>query len=576
MFKKISKILYLNRWVFVFAFLIAILTAVPQMIQIRSLGESFEGIYPIFGSDDLYYLARGRDSIDAHSKLGNPYLFEYKNYPTIQFWIPDYFLARSLTLIGLDIFQSNIFFDGVFPFFLFILTFAVIYLSSRDRIISFAGAVFLHAGLFLELFGRSPSPQINFLFFLLVPLFLFNYFHTKNIRWAILLGVALGCLFYVYTYYWTFYFVYLFLLCTGIYLSKTGKEYLRGIFLSFVVACLLGVPYIVDMLHNVKIGEYADTMARLGMLSTHFPSGIRMVGSGALLFFLGAICLRKKIISKNIYAISLLSGVIAGPLVANHHIITGKNLEFSSHYWMPAVFWFVFFVCYVLSRIFSFENFKERKSLYIKILFIGIFIFSFRNAFYIAVRQSVVTEQIIDWQGYGEVMQWLDSNTDKDDVVFADDELSNLIPMYTHNNVFYSRFANLHFISNKEVENRFLINQYWNTLEYSDFVRYERSIWGTQFINAYAHNQSKNKVRRVLFLRQISYERLPQDAMRDIQHKYTVLKQEFFPVLVKPYRLDYIVWDTEKHADWNLDQYNFFTQVHEIDNFKIYSFDAPV
>lgn len=69
----------------------------------------------------------------------------------------------------------------------------------------------------------------------------------------------------------------------------------------------------------------------------------------------------------------------------------------------------------------------------VSLFLIGWIVFSMVSTVNAQIKPN---QQEIEWQKYGPILDWLRENTVKDSVVFANQELSSLIPAYTSDNVF--------------------------------------------------------------------------------------------------------------------------------------------
>ena len=76
-------------------------------------------------------------------------------------------------------------------------------------------------------------------------------------------------------------------------------------------------------------------------------------------------------------------------------------------------------------------------------------------------RHARVEVEEYSWQRYATTFDWLNTNTPKDSVVYADDDITRLLAGYTHNNIFYGAAVLLHFMPSDEVIDRFVINNYF-------------------------------------------------------------------------------------------------------------------
>lgn len=559
---KIIKEHYLA---FVLALFIGVITLVPQLLAIKNLGDRWQGVYPIVNDDEVYYLARGQEIVDGYYFLSNPYLYEHKDGSPMQFWLPDFLLAYPLKILNVPVVLGYKFYDFIWPVLLALLSYVIIFNLSGSKKLSLLGTAFLHVGMFLNLFNRSPSPQFIFIFWLALALFIILYEKTAHKKYLILSTLTFGLLFYMYPYYWTYYVILFFVYIILRFLFERKFAW-KNYFFLLLGGGLISIPYFISLWQSSKFPFYKESVVRLGLLYTHFPSGIRIVFFGLLILGFFIWSAYKKRLTLNNISLLILSGVLACIIAVNQHIITGKNLEFSSHYFHLSVAWYVFSFAYLISVWLPLRKNAVWLARSVSLFLIGWIVFSMVSTVNAQIKPN---QQEIEWQKYGPILDWLRENTVKDSVVFANQELSSLIPAYTSDNVFYAREANLFFISNNEIEERFILNHYWDDFT-DDFIKKnERSIWGTQFINNYIHNQSKNKVRKIFGLKLSQYERLPQVEIERIKKIAVELKNDDFFKLIKKFKIDYLIWD-KKNRELNS---KYLKEVAEINGMVIYKFD---
>jgi hypothetical protein len=409
----------------------------PQIYAINSAGSGFQGIYKSVANDDVYYRVRAKEVLDGHPTLGNPYIYEHKNENSMQFWLPDYLLAKPIGLFfGGDVnagFMFNMFF---LPIIVFLLTYLIFFSLLKDRLLSISGTLFLNGGLFFYILGRMPSPTFNIIFWLTAFYFLFKFSKSGGKIYGVLATLNFGFLFYVYTYYWTLFAVFL------VVFAVCGKLLLNGFKLKPYVFILgggfaIGIPYFLEMWQSSKLPYYGETLARLGMLDTHFPSGIKIVAMASILILLFLFLWKKKIIQPDTASVLLGSAVLSSAIVANQHIITGKNLEFSSHYWQQSAFCFAFLSLFFLNELFKNEKFSKWKKWGTTVVIIVAIFFAFTQMSDKIQEESYYDSLTLKWQNYAPAFNWLNNNAPKESVVFANSEASGFIPLYTSDNIYY-------------------------------------------------------------------------------------------------------------------------------------------
>jgi hypothetical protein len=120
--------------------------------------------------------------------------------------------------------------------------------------------------------------------------------------------------------------------------------------LSFFVAGVVAIPYFVLLLKSAALPDYHETLARIGMISTNFPSGRKMVLWGGLTLVAVLVSYWRGRWPRDRYFCWWVSAIMATMVVVNQHVITGQNLQFSSHYWQLSVFVYVFALAYLAGR----------------------------------------------------------------------------------------------------------------------------------------------------------------------------------------------------------------------------------
>lgn len=549
-----------RHWITIAASLIfGILMVLPFFYFQAKLGNNFKGILPEIVNDENFYYARVKDITDGHPFLSNAYLYEHKNGLPQQLFLAEWLLAQPIKIFNLNINTAHIIYNFLLPAVAFILAYLALFLVSRSRFLSIIFSVFLFFGLYPLVLIRPVSPQFNFIFwltqFILLWLLIEN---QKSFKILFLNILNFGLLFYIYPYYWTFYLIF-FGFLVAVYFWGNRE-------LAFKIAAIaaggliLAIPYFYFNYLSARLPYYAETLTRLGMIYTHFPSGIRIIFYTVFGLALFGLALWKKIIHLDAKAIFFISGILASVIAVNQHLLTGKNFEFSSHYEMGAIFFLVFAVAYLMS--------KYNANLKI-ILSIIVFIFSALGIRDYSQRAFAIEKNAIERQNYAPIFEWLNKNTEKDSVVYANADLSRLIPVYTANNIFYVREANLFFISDTEVFDRFALNNFFEDFNKDFIVENERAIFGVRYIDAYGHIIQGNKLRRLLGIKPELEIGLPDKEMAEVINRAKELQGGDFIKELKKYKIDYLIWDKNKNPNWKINL-NFFSGIYSMNNIVIY------
>lgn len=561
-----------NHWIAILiSIVLSLLMVWPFFYFQTTLGDDDSGILNQIIDDEIFYMARIKDVIDGHSTLGNAYLAEYKNQLPQQLFLSELLLAQLPKFFNLDMVQARILYNFILPAFAFILTYTAFYLIYPSRFWANFFSVLLIFGFYLFKFTRPVIPQFVFLFWITQFIFLWHLIkNSQNNKFLVLNIFNFGLLFYLYPFYWTFYLLFLVVL-SFLYFFKDrvlSKQYFKILTGGLIV----GFIYFYLTFLASRLPEYQETLTRLQLVFSHSPSEIKsVILSFGSLIFIGVLYWFKKIkMSKEM--VFFIAGSISVLTITNQNIITGQKFEFG-HYRMLAVFFLVFMVYYL------FNNFKisldlslgRRLNFKFKFLVAGLMVVvSIFSTFSYLKRVTVISQEDIYRQKYSPVFKWLNDNAILDSVVYANEEISSLIPVYTANNVFYSRYANLFIISDREVEKRFILSNFFEKLNPDFVASNERAIWGVRYVDRYGDAVQANKWRKILGVKLKDETRLPEEEINRILAKAGQIQSRSFEEGLKDFMIDYFVWDKNKDSNWRLDNQRFLESVFENRDFVIY------
>lgn len=556
--------------VLILAVVVASLTAFPQLIAEKRMGAAYQGVHPVVIDDQLFYLARAHETIDGHPTLGNPYLAEYKNVPGVQFWIPDMVLAYVSTLLG-GLRAGALVFDFVFPFLIILLSYAILFTLTRDRLLSVAFAALLDPGLFFAVFLRTPNPQL-FTVFLTAFLCLMFALVRASRRWAIAATLLGGSLFYIYPFYWTYWVVIVVVACVLAYLFMRETKAHRMLAAVLGGALVLGIPYFIQAYQAAKLSYYAESLQRIGVIATHFPSGIIILSYVAITLALMGWCWWKRLIPFSPLSVLVASAAAAGAVVVNQHVITGSNFYFAGHYKLLVTFMCVFGIAWCLSALLRRYVPEEYRALGRWAIASALILFACVRV--IAPVSSLATPHAADIaaQRYGPVVGWLDAHTKTDDVVYANQMLSPYIPAYTRDNVFYSTWADTSYLPQSEVEARFIGVHYFDpAFTRETITNAEIDALGAQYLGAYQHAVMINKVRKLFGLVPLQVERYPEARIQKLLDEARAVRASTFRNALQGRRVDYLVWDTVADPAWRVPQTPGLTRLYEANGVIVYS-----
>jgi len=551
-------------WVAVLvAVVFGILLAGPFILV--ATNESFTGVYPELANDQNFYLSRIQDVRDGFPMSGNTYIAEDKEVPPMNFLTGEFVEAKILDLFGLPTHASLILFPLLFGPIIFLLTYAIYISLGASRFWGLIGTLWLIGPAFFE-FARPVSPQFNFIFWLIAALVMIWFVKNRTWLWAGGVAVSVGVLFYLYPYYWTHLFAAYGLLF--LWLLFKDRATAIKVFAAGVGATLIGIPYGMLALSVRTLPEFEESMSRLGFVETHMPSGILMLlGSGFLLAVIMFIAYRLK---KADAALTASVVLLFGALIAmNQHVITGINMEFSSHYKMQIAFSNLFLACAALSC-FSFwhrlESARVKSVAFILILLV--FIPAVASAYIYAEKQ--LGEGALHRE-HGMLVSWLTENARPGESVYAPELVAIFIPAYTAQNVFYGRNANIAFMPDTEVIDRFIVQNFRADLTPEYIAEHEREVLGHGSINANSHALQKQKLLGLFGIEVDVPKRVPDDAIARIKERGEAVRSMPFVKALLPYKVDYFILERGKENQITPEDIAFAKPVFETEHFILYS-----
>lgn len=571
LFNALGRMFIRHAAIILLAIFFGALIVYPHIVAKFSYGIPFDSPSNNRIDDETLYFGRIQEVIDGYPTIGSPYLWEHKAKPPSPVFLGEYLSAQPIKLLDMGVVAGGVLYDAILPPILAILTYLCLFLISRRRDVAFLGSTFLLFGVAFTDFARLVSPQFNFLLWLTQFLLLYCLTTRELPRSKLIVLVSLaalnfGALFFIYTYYWTFFLAFL-----GIALFlffATGERTLGFRYLSVIIGGLIvAIPYFLILRAALLLPEYTETLRRIGMIDSHFPSGIFIVGVGSTLLILIAISLYRRVIAWDNTTIFFLSGVLAAITSVNQHVLTGKNLEFSSHYHLLATFWFVFTVSWLFSKlIVAMPRIRKFAIVLGAVLVIAL---SVRAHSDVSVWFEPPLERINENQ-YVPVLSWLRDHASRDEVVYAPSNFSALIPVYTSANVFYTHLVRLAFLSDNEVLDRFVLNHYFKTFDRDFAVENITYIFGVGYIDEALHTVQENKVRRLIGLAEKPVERVPEDLIQRILDRGRELQNGSFIEELKKYRIDYILWDTLQDPGAPFETMSELTYLDAVGQYRIY------
>ncbi|OGZ07003.1 MAG: hypothetical protein A3C13_04185 [Candidatus Lloydbacteria bacterium RIFCSPHIGHO2_02_FULL_50_11] len=504
-------------WGIVFAFFVGILVLAPQIIFIVNEGSHYKGFYMMKTESEPFYLARMHEFYDE-GRIGSPFLFEHKFYgPQFMPSGGETILAIPGKLLGISIPTLNLIYKFLLPAITFLLLYALIFRLTASYAWSIAGGLFFLVGSswlyainlshllrgdtgFFDgfVYNRPVHPQfdgiITFLYFNV----LLSAHKSQSIRWLIILGALLGLSFYTYFYSFTFFLALNFVFAFLWYFS--GKMVrVKNLTFATIGGLLIGTPQLLAIYAATQHANYALLASIQPPEYGHMPE----ISKNGLLVSLIFVAYFFRTKAEPVIGVIrehwlFLAGLLVTTfIVVNQQVITGVSL-FSGHYHhtfnIPI---FVIVLTFIASAIFLrlTQSYPRFKKIFSALPWIASGIFIATGIFIQYSSYQNWAPQTSREQRYMPAFSWLRGNTAKESVVMANEGLSQLIPVFTENNVMWSNIYAPGFLMPAD-RAQFTPE---NLLRSNDFLRYIKS---------------------------------------------------------SPYQLDYILWDKEADPQWAIDRFH--------------------
>ena len=341
-----------NHWIaIILAFIVGLIIVLPNFTSIYKT-ENFSGIYPMFNDDESYYLGITKEVYDGHYNSGNTFIKEHKERPALQVLFFEAIPAIGAKLLGFSVPELFVFNDFLLPFFGVILLYILIFSITGYKYIS-SILSFLFYFMFLASFNRPISPQLGFLVFLLGIFLVWKIVSKRhNIKTFLLLNAFLAAIFsslvYIYPFYWTAIIV-LYVISFLILIVKEGEftHFIKGFGIFSLISAFLLLPYGLSVLKAIGDPAFMEASMRNGLVFTHWPGAFFNVAF--ILFCFPIVYLLGSQIKDKKELLFCYSLILSGTALNWQNVITGKILQFSSHYYMITIF-FIFLIFSILGK----------------------------------------------------------------------------------------------------------------------------------------------------------------------------------------------------------------------------------
>ncbi|MEK7084201.1 MAG: hypothetical protein AAB932_03140 [Patescibacteria group bacterium] len=561
---------------------IGLLMSIPP-IYFHYFEPSYRGI-ELFGSDvEEIYVSQIREIYDGHYSFGNIYLADLKNSPYIQQSLSPAFVALLGVLLQVSAPAINILTKFFFPVIVSMLAYTLFKdLSKRTDtallltifvLLAPATLIFLNPADWYPLlahqelhgvnfqflaYARPINPEVSSIVFFAYLICVGRYFFSDTVstqarRWyGIAATVLLGVSFYTYFFAFTLLFGATGMLALWFLISRRWKMF-RKAFVVLFGACVLGIPYFMNVWKVMQSPYYRQVAQHLGAFDTHrFIVSKVWWGSFLALLFL---------YPRNDRFRPLFTALLMAAMVlTNQQVITGHMLPIPSHY-----HWYYIGPlggAILLRCLFMYiERFTSAR------IYAICFIAAFGLFFYSGILMQVQSYHaqrgiFVAKQRYADVVTMLEQQITPERVIFANSTISGLIPAYTRHNVYYHGGMGDFLVSEERRRHGYYVYLFLQGIDNGTVENY------------FSHPEHLDEAGALIFSMKYRvsngcYGCFPEKVRRDIISGYKdFLKNDFLGELSR-YPLDYVVWDSIADPSWHVERY-FHAKIYEKDGIIVY------
>lgn len=571
--------------------IILLLTTIPVLDTVLILGDSWQGIPPTFTDENFYY-ARVQTIVKGHLTGGNPYFIEHTNGPPLVLF-GGALLNAVPQLVGLSLNAALL-----FNFIIWSLLFATtLYWLLRELRVPPWLAVFVTILLYVESYAhvwRAVNLQTVYPFYFLFYIALLRLIRDQNRKNIILLALVTGATFYLYAYLWQAIGITLVLLFLYALLEKNWPL-LKTALISSVIGGVIGLPVLLYAYWLSHVSPYFwESVARLGLVNTHLPMAEVIYSGGwigIMLALLAMLYWRISVLRKDqefaqlatFFAISGLGLWV----MQGSNLITGKLLETGEHVRLLIVPWLVFSAIGIgiflwrrrasLSR-----GLQVLSAATLAAVLVVTIHYSFRDI--TPFLPSHINQE--SWQtaeSYAKPFAWLQETEKEPVVVWSDphDTAVTDLPIFTKHFTLYSWAGMLELVPEEEIQERFLISQYFNNPTVVDLK--SESVMSLylgrhDFPHAAKTIEREIKICKIIFFFDVNkgcgMTPTPQSLLgdkffADLESKFRTDIKPNIKMYLKKYHVSYILKDKKLDLQYRPEVLGA-TKVYNDDRFEIY------
>ncbi len=434
----------------IFAFFVGLITVAPHLIFIQQLGSEYKGLYPMKADAEYYYLSRIHAVYQGDFSV-NPYIFEQKHtLPKATLMFGDALLTLPGVILKISVPVLSLIYKFLLPFiatlvlyFLGLQIYSNKFWSVVTAVAVMCGYYFLYPTdlvsivKFKEVFSsfsdysRPIYPQLSSILFFLYLYVFYKALDTKTWKFFIWLGVLFGISFYIYFYAFTFIFALNLVSIVVFLLLKKNDLAIKFVWVK-ILGTVIGSYFIWNLYKVMQSALYPAFAKAEFMELTHKPV-ISTIWILTSLIFGGYLWFKKKKLEESLnttdyFFITLLITAFG---VVNQQVITGRLLQEGHYHWFFNIPIFILTLSYV-----GWNFVQNLNKKYVVLIGIFVLILSFYATGFVQWSSYKFNfSQGREDQRYVSVFDYLNTVSKKDDVVFANTEISPLVPIYTFDNV---------------------------------------------------------------------------------------------------------------------------------------------
>ncbi|MES3005125.1 MAG: hypothetical protein V4690_03395 [Patescibacteria group bacterium] len=565
---KIINTLRDHVWAFTLSVLVGFVMVFPQVITVVNLGEEYNGIYIMKMDAEEHYLARMQEFLDFRS-LNNPFLFEGKGLsPSSSFTISESLLSLPLVFGVGSVPSVNLIYKFILPIILCLAFYFLMFRITQDKLWSLGFSITTILGytvltssgikdiLFFNfqnfpanMYARPVNPAFSSIFFVGYLHLLLSVFRKPSNKLSVALALFLGFSFYIYFYTFTF-FIAINVVCFILFLLCKRNRDAFGIVAAMIAGILIGSLAIINLVKLLLHENYVYLAPISNVVNSRTPVFSVL---GVLVLVIFGIYMFFKWREKGVNEYFLTSTLLTAFVVINQQVITGISVQEGHYHWYFNTPIYIMVLFWVGHKLFE----KRYKFLYLSIPIIFIvlsFIVSISGQYNFYNDWS---SQVFKEQRYANVFQWLNENSEKNDVVLANNELSLKIPAYTTTDVSWNYFTLAYLTPVDRTKYALFLYLRLNGVKPTDIKN--ESYFHPPVVNKpeTKNNRGYEYEEVNILLRDYMTGIYPDGMKKMYEDFYNKPWEEIFGM----YKLDYLVWDQMMNPNWSFNEH-LFEQVY--------------